>query len=122
MPKQRNNDAARRVAIESARLAEDRNAEEIVVLDLRGLSPVTDYFLIATGTSDRQIRALGQELIDRGKAEGQPVWKAAGMESGEWVVLDFIDVVVHLFNQSMRRYYDLELIWGEAPRVDWQKS
>lgn len=108
------------LAIEFARLAEDRHGEDIVVLDLRRLSPVTDYFVIATGTSDRQIRALADEIGQLGKKHGHRPYRVAGQERGEWVVSDFVDVVVHLFNRDMRSYYDLELIWGEADRLDWK--
>ena len=114
-------DAAKKLAIEAARIAEDGNAEDLLVLDLRQISPVTDYFVIATGTSDRQIRSLADDISRYGKSIGQKVWHVAGMETGDWVVLDFVDVVVHLFEQRLRDYYDLELIWGEAPRVRWRR-
>ncbi len=110
-------DAAKKLAIEAARIAENGNAEDLLVLDLRQISPVTDYFVIGTGTSDRQIRSLADDISLYGKSIGQKVWHVAGMETGDWVVLDFVDVVVHLFEQRLRDYYDLELIWGEAPRV-----
>ena len=113
-------DTARTLAVEAARIAQADNAEDILILDLRGVSPVTDYFVIATGTSSRQIRTVGDEIADYGKSIGQRVWHVAGRETGDWIVLDFVDVVVHLFEESRRRYYDLELIWGEAPRVDWR--
>ena len=90
------------------------------MLDLRGISPVTDYFVIATGTSDRQMRTVGDEISAHGKAIGQKVWHVAGADSGEWIILDFVDVVVHLFGEQHRTYYDLELIWGEGPKVEWQ--
>jgi ribosome-associated protein len=119
--KKSESDSGRRLAVEAARLAEDRNAEDIVVLDLRGRSPVTDYFVIATGTSDRQIRSLADELERLGRSIDQKVWHVAGRESADWIVMDFVDVVVHLFNESLRTHYDLELIWGEAPRVRWRR-
>lgn len=114
-------DQARQLAIEAARLAEQGNCEQIIVLDLRGISPVTDYFVIATGTSDRQMRSVGDDVIEFGRSIDQKVYRMAGMESADWIVLDFVDVVVHLFDQEHRSYYDLELIWGEAPRVRWKK-
>ena len=113
-------DSARDLAIAAARIARDDNCEEIVVLDLRGISPVTDYFVIATGTSDRQMRAVAADVADHGKALGQKVWHVAGQDAADWVCMDFVDVVVHLFDQKHRRYYDLEVMWGEAPPVDWQ--
>ena len=91
------------------------------MLDLRGISPVTDYFVIATGTSDRQMRSVTQDIAEHGKSIGQKPWHVTGDETAEWIVMDFVDVVVHLFDQAHRHYYDLELIWGEAPRVDWRR-
>ena len=114
-------DPARKLAVAAARIAHDDNCEDIVVLDLRGVSPVTDYFVIATGTSDRQLRAVGDEIAEHGVSVGQKVWHVAGRDVADWVLLDFVDVVVHLFDQEHRRYYDLEMIWGEAPRVDWRR-
>ena len=114
-------DTARKLAIEAARLCEAGNCEEILVLDLRGVSPVTDYFVIATGTSDRQMRSVADDIMAHGREVGQKVYRTAGMEAGDWIVLDFVDVVVHLFDNEHRRYYDLELIWGESPRVRWRK-
>ena len=114
-------DQARALAIAAARLIADDKCEDIVVLDLKERSPVTDYFVIATGTSDRQMRSAAADVADQAKKDGNPAWHVAGMDSADWVVLDFVDVVVHLFNTTHRRYYDLELIWGEAPRVRWQR-
>ena len=116
----RKKDEARKLAVEAARIAERDNAENIVVLDLRGISQVTDYFVIATGTSDRQLRTIADDVAQFGKSAGQKVWQIAGLEKADWVVLDFVDVVVHLFDEDHRRYYDLELIWGGAPRVRWR--
>ncbi|MCL2700952.1 MAG: ribosome silencing factor [Phycisphaerae bacterium] len=114
-------DVARQWAIQSARLLADNKCEDVIVLDLAGKSPVTDYFVIATGTSDRQMRSAAADLADLGKQHDNAPWHVAGMDSADWVVLDFVDVVVHLFDASHRRYYDLELIWGEAKRVRWQR-
>ena len=115
------NDPARALAIEAARIAEKNNAEEIVVLNLWDISPVADYFVICTGSSDRQMRTVADEIARYGQSVGQKVWHVAGERSGQWIVMDFVDVVVHIFGQAHRRYYDLELIWGEAPKVRWRK-
>jgi len=112
----------RRLAIEAARLAHDSHCEDIVILDLQGVSPVTDYFVIATGTSPRQMRSVANDIADFGKSIGQRVWQTAGMDSSQWVLLDFVDVVVHIFDPQARGYYDLELMWGEAPRVEWSRQ
>ncbi len=115
-------DAARRLAIDAAVMAHDSHCSEIVVLDLRGISQVTNYFVICTGTSSRQMRSVADDIAMHGKEIGQRVWKKAGMDVGDWILLDFVDVVVHLFDTKHRRYYDLELIWGGAPHVEWDSS
>ena len=112
--------SSEQLAVRAARIAADDNCEDIVVLDLRGISPVTDYFVIATGTSRRQLQAVADDARDYGKSIDQKVWRVAGYEQGQWIVLDFVDVVVHLFDTEHRAYYDLELIWGEAPKVEWE--
>ncbi len=111
----------RALAVEAARIAHDRHSTDIVILDVRGISPVTDYFVIATGTSDRQMTAVAQEMMQMGRANGQKALNVAGLNSPYWVLLDFVDVVVHLFSESHRGVYDLELIWGDAPHVRWQR-
>ena len=117
----RKKDTARELAVEAARIAEENRAEDILVLDLREVSPVTDYFVICTGSSNRQMKTVAEEIAGYGKRIGQKVWHIAGTESGEWIVLDFVDVVVHVFDEVHRKYYDLELIWGESPRVRWRR-
>ena len=113
--------AARQLAIEAARIADDNNAQDVVVLDLRGVSPVTDYFVVCTGTSRPQMRAVAQRIVEYGRSVGQKTYREAGVDGGQWAVLDFVDVVVHVFGPVHRRYYDLELIWGAAPRVRWKR-
>jgi ribosome-associated protein len=110
--------AARDFAIRAARLAVDLRADDVAVLDLRDLSPVTDYFVICSGTSDRQMRALYDALEKDGKSCGWSPFGSAGYDSTTWMLLDFVDVVVHIFSPEYRRYYDLELLWGDAPRVE----
>ncbi|MFP3936868.1 MAG: ribosome silencing factor [Phycisphaerae bacterium] len=118
----KNDDSALKLAVEAARTAEEYNATDVLVLDLRDTSPVTDYFVICTGTSGRQMRTLTSELARRMKARGERAWRRAGEESAQWIVVDFVDVIVHIFDEYHRRFYDLELIWGEAPRVDWSRQ
>ena len=111
-------DTARQTAIEFAKHIQSRHGEEIVILDLREISPIADYFIIATGTSDRQIKSIADELVTLGKHSQNPCIRCAGKDAGDWIAMDFFDVVVHLFNAELRGLYDLELIWGEAPRVE----
>jgi ribosome-associated protein len=102
-----------------ARLMVDSHCEDAIVLDVREVSQVTDYFVIGTGTSDRQIRAVSEELEEMAKAEGRTAFGIQGGESAQWIVVDFVDVVVHLFTGEARGYYDLESLWADARRVPW---
>ena len=113
---------ARRFAVEVARIAHDHKAEDVIALDLRGISSVMDYTVICTGTSDRQMRAVADQVVDYAKRMGQRPYGSAGHEVGRWIVIDFVDVVVHIFARADRVYYDLELLWGDGPRVEWARS
>ena len=110
---------ARAFAVTASRLAVSRHCSDIVILDLRGLSPVTDYFVIVTGTSDRQMRTVADEICQAAKENSMWRFGRAGYDQARWIVLDFIDVVVHIFDQQHRQYYDLELLWGDAERIDY---
>ena len=102
-------------------MALDRHCTDIVVLDLRHLSPVTDFFLIATGTSDRQMASLAREMADTAAQSNHPAFSIGGLPQSTWVLIDFIDVVVHLFDTDSRSYYDLEMLWGDAPKTRWKR-
>lgn len=108
----------REFAIQAARIAQDRHCTEIVLLDLRGLSPATDYFLIATGTSDRQSRTVADEIMMLAKKEFDlHCFGKAGYDKGQWILLDFVSVVVHIFEDRYRDYYNLDMLWGDAPKL-----
>ncbi len=107
-------------AIDLARLADQTRCHNVVLLDVRQKSPVTKYFLIATGTSDRQRRTVGDELIAHGKQNGFPAWRSNGYETAKWIVVDFVDVVAHIFEEASRNFYDLEMLWGDCPRIQWK--
>ena len=109
-------------AVEAARIASDRKADDVTIMDLRGISPVTDYFVIGSGTSDRQMRAICDDIRDYGQRIGLRPIGVAGYETGQWILIDFVNVVVHIFAPQQREYYDLELLWGDAPRVNWSRS
>lgn len=117
----RSNEAARRFAIDCARIMADDRCEEIVVLDLRGVSPVCDFFVLGNGTSDRQMRAVTDEIREMAKAQGEKPYSTGGYEEGTWIVADYVDVVIHLFNEEQRAYYDLDSLWGDSPRVSWER-
>lgn len=88
---------------------------------MKTISAVTDYFVIATGTSDRQIRSTADHILQAAKEKGRKPIGVDGYEQAHWVLIDFADVVVHIFAPSYRELYDLELLWGDAPRVRWQR-
>ncbi len=113
---------ASQFAIELARIASDMNASDVLAMDLRGISPVTDMTVISTGTSDRQMRGLADAVVAYGKNVGRRPFGLAGYDGGTWIVIDFIDVVFHVFGKAHREYFDLELLWGDAPRIDWVRS
>jgi len=111
---------ARSFALAAAEVAQQRHCRDIVVLELKGISPATDYFVIATGTSDRQMRTVADEISEAAGDYGLRRFGRAGYEQSRWILLDFIDVVVHIFDRQYREYYDLELLWGDAKRINLQ--
>ena len=113
----RQNLKAKKFALTAAKVAAERHCSEIAVLDLRDVSPATDYFVIATGTSDRQMRTVADEICDLAKQQDMQRFGRAGYEQARWILLDFVDVVIHIFDAEYRNYYDLELLWGDAERL-----
>ena len=98
-------------------LLADKKAESVVVLDMRKLSSVTDFYVIASGTSGPQLRAMSEDLAFRLKKEGHPVHRRAGSPESQWMVLDYLDVIVHVMSPESRGYYAIEDLWNDAPRI-----
>jgi ribosome-associated protein len=96
-------------------LAKDRKAGDMVLLDLRGLSDATDYFFLLTGTSDIHVRSIAEHVVEELKKEGVRPSHVEGLRSGRWVLIDYIDFVVHVFHPAAREFYQLERLWGDAP-------
>lgn len=114
--------AVRTCAVEAARLLNDRHCQDVLLLDVRGKSDVMDYIVIGTGTSDRQIRAVSHEVA---QLAGQHGLNRLGTEAdapANWIVVDLADIVVHLFAPPTRSHYDLEMLWGDAPRIRWRRT
>lgn len=108
----------RKLALRCRQLAEDKKAENLVVLDLRKLSSVTDYFVIASGSSEPHLRAIVEEVRERIAEEfGLKPSGTDGSWQTNWVVLDYFDVMVHVMRPETRSHYDLEQLWGDAPRL-----
>ncbi len=109
------------LALEAARSLADDKCEEVVVLDVRQLSQVYDYMVIGSGTSDRQMRTAIDHVRESGEKSGHGVFRASVDERTTWCVLDMVDIVVHVFEPNTRAHYDLEMLWGEAERVEWER-
>lgn len=108
------------MAFAAATYAEDKKAEDIVIMDVRGISPVTDYYMLCTATSMPHLRAVCNEVRDRfwKEQELRPVAADENYES-LWVILHYGDVMVHVFHKDRREFYALEDLWGDAPQVEW---
>lgn len=106
----------RLVAVAEAAL--DRNAREGLVLDLRGLSDAADYFVVVTGDSDVHARAIVDNVVERLEELGEEPAGVEGRSGGRWILIDYIDIVVHVFLERVRDFYQLERLWGDAPRAE----
>ena len=109
---------SRKLALLCRELADNKKADDIVILDVRELSSVTDYFVIASGTSEPHLRAIVDEITDGLREDYDTRPRAIdGATHTSWIVLDFFDVIVHVMRQDVRERYDLETLWGDAPRL-----
>ncbi len=118
----RKSEVARKLAVELARVAADTRCTDVVVLDVSSFSPITDFLVIATGTSPRQMRTVADDCIEAAEAAGQTALSSTGYEGSNWICVDFIDVILHIFAAESRAYYDLENLWGEAVRIPWEQE
>ncbi|MEH6888271.1 ribosome silencing factor [Bacillus sp. JJ864] len=108
----------RELLILAARAADDKRAEDIVVLNMQGISPLADYFVICHGNSDKQVQAISREIKEQAHEVQVDVKRMEGFEEARWVLVDLGDVVVHVFHKDERDYYNLERLWGDVPRED----
>jgi ribosome-associated protein len=106
------------LAQRAATILIDRKANDVVLLSLKGVSDMTDYFLIASGTSDTHVRSLGNSVMeDMKKQVGQTAHHVEGLQQGRWVLLDYVDFVVHVFHPTLRNFYQIERLWADAQVV-----
>lgn len=96
----------------------DKKGFDIICLDVRKISPVTDYMILVSGTSDRHVRAIAQNVLDCLDEMGETFYHCDGMNEGSWVLVDASDCMVHLFKESAREFYDLEHLWQQAKRIE----
>jgi ribosome-associated protein len=98
--------------------AADKKAIDLTVLDLREVATFTDFFIISTGANKRQMQAISDEVVDKLKRRGSPAARVEGYQAAEWILVDYGDFIVHVFDEKARRFYDLEYLWREAKRLD----
>jgi ribosome-associated protein len=107
----------KRLALACAREAAEKKAENILVLDMRAISSIADYFVICSGSSTRQVKAIAESIVEEARGGGACCSHSEGWADGYWIVLDFTDVIVHVFHDDARRYYHIERLWGDAKTV-----
>ena len=99
------------------RFALEKKAYDLAVLEVRELTSIADYFILCSGRSDRQVQSIAQGLDENGRDEGFKPFAVEGMQRGHWVLMDFSDVIVHVFYEPVREFYDLDGLWSHAPRA-----
>jgi ribosome-associated protein len=104
--------------LKALQAASDKKALDLVVLDLRDIASFTDYFIIASGTNERQVQAISDEVFEKLKKAGSPAARVEGYKAAEWILLDYGDFIVHVFDDKARKFYDLERLWRESRRVE----
>ena len=111
------------MAKDAARAADARRGEAVLILDLRGRSQVADFFLLVTGKVEPQLAAIVEAVAERLAGLGcRPLGPRAAIYGGGWAVMDYGPLVIHAFTPEVRNYYDLELLWGDAPRIEWRED
>ncbi|WEG14206.1 ribosome silencing factor [Pullulanibacillus sp. KACC 23026] len=106
------------LAVHMAEVADQKNAQDIAVLNMQGISAMADYFIICQGNSERQVEAIARDLKEQASKEGVEVKRMEGADKARWILIDLGDVIVHVFHREERAYYQLEKLWGDAPRVE----
>jgi ribosome-associated protein len=107
--------------IQCAHIAEDNKARDIAILDMRGITPLFDFLLLCTGASRRQIHTLAEEIDAALRGAGEKRLSIEGYDASKWVVQDYGDIVIHVFDPDTREYYALEDLWADALRIDWTR-
>lgn len=113
---------SRELAIAAARAAADKQANDICVLEVSELIGITDHFVIASGATDRQVRAIAEAIEEALRPLEEKPIRREGERDFRWVLLDYADIVVHVFHEEDRAYYDIERLWRDAPKIDWEQD
>jgi len=109
-------------AVLCLKIINERKAIDPVLFDVRELTSITDYFIVTSGSSSRQVQTIAKHIVRRMREEGLKVYGMEGEQQGHWVLIDYNDVVIHVFYEPVREFYDLEGLWAEAPRVDLEEG
>jgi ribosome-associated protein len=112
----------RELLVLAVKAADDKRAEDIVALNMNGISLIADYFLICHGNSEKQVQAIAREMKSKADEAGIHVKRLEGFDEAKWVLVDLGDVVAHVFHRDERMYYNLERLWGDAPQEDVQSE
>lgn len=112
----------RELLITAATAADDKRAEDILALNMKGISLIADYFLICHGNSDKQVQAIAREMKQKAEENGIEVKRMEGFDEAKWILVDLGDVVAHVFHRDERGYYNLERLWGDAPIENLQSE
>ena len=108
-------------AIQCARIGEENKAKDVVILDLRNITPIFDFFVIMTGASRRQLHTLAEETDAYLRDQGEIRKNIQGYQASRWIVQDYGDIIVHVFDAESREYYALEELWADAPHIEWKR-
>jgi ribosome-associated protein len=111
----------RQLALLAAEVCDEKKAKEIIVLDVRKITSISDYFIVCSTSNERQARAIADDLRVRMKELGKREMGVEGIEDARWVLQDFGDIVLHIFHESQREFYDIEGLWADAKQVRWKK-
>jgi ribosome-associated protein len=111
----------RQLALLAAEVCDEKKAKEIIVLDVRKITTISDYFIVCSTSNERQARAIAEDMRLRMKDLGRREMGVEGMEDARWVLQDFGDIVLHIFHESQREFYDIEGLWADAKQVRWKK-
>lgn len=109
--------SARDLVLIAARAADDKKATDIIILEMAGILDITDYFLICGGATDRQTKTIADEIQKKLREHGRKPHRSAGEELGDWILLDYVDFIIHIFTDETREYYRLERLWKDAPQL-----
>ncbi len=110
---------SRLLAIHCARFLDENKLEDITILEVGASLGITDYFIVATGRNGRHLKAVSDKMLKELREQGVKRFGVEGYEACKWVLVDLVDAVVHLFDKESRKFYDLELLWGDCARLDW---